>query len=112
MTDRNNKYFKLNYTTLIKSKENIILNDGSSVSYELTQRNSNSKEYIVWLNRIIDMSEFDLEPIEEQIKTVIFSETEHGALNQAFKKYYKGHWQGFRFRKDFKIDFHCDNNKK
>lgn len=101
-TNRKNKYFKENYTSVFSSKEGVVLGD-STINYELMQRNSNRKEFIVWMDRVVDLSDLGLDSMHQQIKSVVFSETEHGALNQSFKKYFKGQWQGFRFGKDLKM---------
>lgn len=100
MTTADKKYYESNYETITASVNPIKLDSETSVSYKLTKRNGKFDEYIVWMNIVTDMSEFDMPNAEKVIKVVVFSRTESGAIETAFKRYLKGKWRTFRFGKD------------
>ena len=99
MTSSDRKYYESNYETITNSVAPIELDSETTVSYKLTKRNGKFDEYIVWMNVVTDMSEFDMPNAEKVIKAVVFSKTDLGAIEQAFKRYLNGKWRTFQFGK-------------
>lgn len=103
MKKSDRKYYESNYETITSSVNPIQIDSETSVSYKLTKRKGTIDEYIVWMNIVTDMSEFDMPNAEKVVKAVVFSKTDLGAIETAFKRYLKGNWRTFKFGKIFKV---------
>lgn len=104
MTIADKKYYATNYTKINSSIRPIQISTDKTVEYVLIKRNNTEKEYIVWMTINTDFTDLDLGITQHKIKAVVFSQTDRGAVETAFKKYLKGEWFTFNFGKDTNLN--------